>query len=91
MSQRRAGIIVICMSMSCAPGCFSPTVKYPNLLNPGTIAQQRYEAAIWDPYPDSSIGPAVIGARPREYMQQIPQAQRAQIWSDLSWGPRPSP
>lgn len=89
MSRQLTLRVTILFLASSNLGCASQYVKYPNLFNPGTIRQQRYEAAIWDPYPDSSIGPAVVGARPREYMQQVPQAERAQIWSEMFWGPRP--
>jgi hypothetical protein len=90
MPRSFARNILLLLSAVCCSGCASPYIKWPHLFDPGDIRTQRYEAAIWDPYPDSSIGPAVIGARPREYMQQIPQAQRSQIWSDW-WGPRPAP
>jgi hypothetical protein len=91
MTCRQAFAVALLVFAASSSGCATQFVKYPNLLNPGTIRQQRYEAAIWDPYPDSSMGPAVIGARPREYMQQVPQAERAQIWSEMFWGPRPGP
>jgi hypothetical protein len=89
MLRQKAFLIAASLALACSSGCASQYIKYPNFFNPGTIRQQRYEAAIWDPYPDSSIGPAVIGARPREYMQQVPQAERSQIWSEMFWGPRP--
>lgn len=91
MPRQFARFIVLMLLAAGCTGCASQYIKYPRLFNPGDIRTQRYEAAIWDPYPDSSIGPAVIGARPREYMQQVPQAERSRIWSELFWGPRPGP
>jgi hypothetical protein len=88
---RRAANLLLALLTLVPCGCASQFVKYPNFFNPGTIKQQRYEAVIWDPYPDSSIGPPVVGGRPREYGQQLPAAQRAQIWSEMFWGPRPTP
>ena len=49
-----------------ASGC-SSRVARPNWFDPGPIAAQQNQALRYDPYPDDSLGPAVLGGRPREY------------------------
>ncbi|HMO13458.1 MAG TPA: hypothetical protein PKD64_02420 [Pirellulaceae bacterium] len=34
---------------------------------PGTVNQQRNNAALYDPFPDNSAGPAIVGGRPLGY------------------------
>src|ERR1700757_981834 len=51
-----------------AVGC----VSRPKLLDPGTVPEQRHEALQFDPYPDNSLGPTVLGGRPREYDRPRP-------------------
>jgi hypothetical protein len=45
---------------------------------PGRIEQQQARAVVHDPFPDNQLGPEVVGGRPREYAQQVPQAVRSQ-------------
>ena len=71
-------------------GCAN--VSRPNWFAPGPPALQRARANRFDPYPENDLGPAVTGARPRDF--QIPQAEPKRArWSPLSWirtlGPGP--
>jgi hypothetical protein len=61
------------MSVLAASGC-SSSVGRPNWLNPGPVAYQQNQALRYDPYPDDSLGPAVLGGRPREYDRPRPPA-----------------
>lgn len=53
---------------------------------PGTIEQQRLRATIHDPYPDPNLGPEVVGGRPRDYANPLPEAVRNRIYVDSWWG-----
>lgn len=55
----------------------------PNWFNPGTIEQQRLRALHSDPYPDTDAGPEVVGGRPREFSQSLPEAVKNQPYSFL--------
>lgn len=53
----------------------------------GTIHQQQSEALVHDPYPQRDIGPDDPGARPRDFVQPLPEPVRnrivpqSQIWT----------
>jgi hypothetical protein len=66
-------IPMIAMSALAMSGC-SSSVARPNWLNPGPVAYQQNQALRYDPYPDDSLGPAVVGGRPREYDRPRPPA-----------------
>lgn len=53
---------------------------------PGTIQQQRLRATVHDPYSDQDAGPEVVGGRPRDYQQQLPEPVRNRIYVDSWWG-----
>ena len=46
----------------------------PNWTNPGTMRDQQIRALWDDPYPDTEAGPEMVGVRPREYQQSLPEA-----------------
>ena len=59
-------------------------VSRPDWLNPGPPALQQARANRFDPYPENDLGPAVTGARPRDF--QIPQAEPKRArWNPLGW------
>ena len=49
---------------------------------PGTINEQRNRAAIHDPFPETDIGPDIIGGRPREFDRPLPEAERVPLYRD---------
>ena len=55
-------------------GCLG--VRMPQLVAPGTASYQRYQALRFDPYPDSELGPSVVGGRPRGYQKPAAQLER---------------
>ena len=57
-----------------------------NIFQPGTVDQQRLRATVHDPYSDQDAGPEVVGGRPREYQQQLPEPVRNRIYADSWWG-----
>ncbi|WP_425618746.1 hypothetical protein NA78x_002459 [Anatilimnocola sp. NA78] len=57
-----------------------------NFWHPGPTSDQRVRASVHDPYSDQDLGPAVVGGRPREYMNQYPEAVRNRFYSDTHMG-----
>ena len=55
--------------------------------NPGNIHTQRLRATIHDPYSDQDLGPEVVGGRPRDYQQQLPEPVRNRLYVDSYVGP----
>ncbi len=52
-------------------------LKGPSWLHPGTAPYQQKQAERFDPYPDNQIAPEVVGGRPLEYTNPVPEPQRA--------------
>lgn len=63
----------------CVPiAACSPSVRTPQLYNPGPAGYQRFQAtAGHDPYPLPDVGPEIEGARPREFQVPTPEVERA--------------
>jgi hypothetical protein len=59
--------------VSASGGC----VSSPRLFHPGSAAYQQQKAVRFDPYVDNDIGPAVVGARPRDYDKPPAEPVRA--------------
>jgi hypothetical protein len=57
-----------------------------NLWDPGRIEQQRLRATVHDPYSDVDAGPEVVGGRPRDYQQPLPEPVRNRLFTDSWWG-----
>ncbi|TWT99678.1 hypothetical protein Pla108_06210 [Botrimarina colliarenosi] len=62
--------------LTLAAGC-GPNVRKPSLFDPGNAATQQYNAIYHDPYPMPDVAPEIVGGRPREYAQPVPEAARA--------------
>ena len=69
-------------------GCAnSPYFGKPNIRHPGDVCTQQARARSFDPFPERDSGPAVVGARPREYdmpRQEIDRSRR--IWEATPYG-----
>jgi hypothetical protein len=76
LRQRCLIVAVVVPALVMAIGC-SPTIRWPNLLHPGTAQQQRAEALVHDPYPLDDVGPPIVGGRPPGYQQPVPEVVRA--------------
>lgn len=78
-------IVLAASTTGCAGGRFLglewPRFGYP----PGTVEAQRSEAALHDPYPDPDAGPEVVGGRPREFQQPLPEPVRNRWVTDSWW------
>jgi hypothetical protein len=68
-------------------GC--PTIRTPQLANPGSAGYQRYNALQFDPYPLDDVAPPIAGGRPREYDRPIPEVKRGQAFTPKRLRPPP--
>jgi len=84
--------ITICVSG--LAGCTSEIhqyVQFPNFFQPGPARYQRSVGIAHDPYPLDDIGPAVVGARPLAYQQQMPEVDRARLYNPPRRPLQPTP
>ena len=65
-----------------AAGCSS--LSPPNWSRPGPAEYQQRQAERFDPYPENEPGPAIVGARPREYEKPPAEVSRAR-WLPWNW------
>lgn len=62
-------------------GCRS----YGRLFPPaGSVQQQRHNAAMFDPFTDVESGPEVVGGRPRDFQDPLPESERTRLLQN-SW------
>lgn len=80
-----ARIVLLVLMLSLAGGCAS--LGKPQWLEPGPAANQRRRAVRFDPYLQDDIAPSQLrlsimdGARPRDFLQPVPEVKRARWWS----------
>lgn len=55
-------------------GCYLPILNGP----PGTIGMQRSRAVLFDPYPSDTLGPPIMGGRPRGFDLPLADVTNAQ-------------
>lgn len=89
MVSKAANLLVLVSSLL-AIGC-GPHVRKPNLFDPGNAASQQYQAILHDPYPMPDVAPEIVGGRPREYQQPVPEVARARGLQPLNRGVAPPP
>jgi hypothetical protein len=80
MSQRTLVTIGLAASLLALPAC-SPTIRKPRLESPGTAPIQRYNATQFDPYPQTDMGPEIVGGRPPDFAIPVPEVERANQYS----------
>ncbi len=70
------------VSLLCT-GCFGQTLNAKRWgdrqFGNSDIATQSERSKYFDPYPLNDIGPEVVGARPREFMSPLPEANRNEL------------
>jgi len=72
LSFRSAMLLIFaCLVVAGSSGCTS--LVGPDWFNPGSIREQRLRALVNDPYPDTHAGPEVVGGRPREFSESLPE------------------
>lgn len=70
--------LIFCLTLLAAVGC-GPSVRMPNLFDPGNAATQQYNAILHDPYPMTEVAPEIVGGRPLSYARQVPEVERGRI------------
>lgn len=60
----------------------SPKIRRPQLLHPGPANVQRNNAEQFDPYPQTDMGPEIVGGRPPDYLVPVPEVERANQFRD---------
>ena len=55
-------------------GCYLPILNGP----PGTIGMQRSRAVLFDPFPSDTLGPPIVGGRPRGFDLPLADVTNAQ-------------
>lgn len=74
-------------------GCANPDLGFPHPFRPGPARQQQMRAQHFDPYPTDAGGGDILGGRPEDYHEQIPEPARSR-WTlpkFLSRRPVPAP
>jgi hypothetical protein len=85
MSGRFTLLLAVCL-LAGATGC---RTMWPHWFNPGNIQSQRYNATLYDPYPNVYQGPEVVGGRPRDYQQPLAEPRQDQLQQERLWQPYP--
>ncbi|MBM4088090.1 MAG: membrane or secreted protein [Planctomycetes bacterium] len=52
----------------------------------GTVEKQRFTATVFDPYTDVDAGPEVVGGRPRDFQEPLPESDRSRLFQKI-WLP----
>jgi hypothetical protein len=50
----------------------------------GSVERQKNRAVYFDPFPLNDIGPEVVGGRPREFQNPMPEASRNELKNPLT-------
>jgi hypothetical protein len=74
--KRLAALVMISALCLGTFGCAG--VSRPSWLYPGNSNVQQERARQYDPYPETEVGPAVVGGRPRSYEKPTAEVQRMQ-------------
>jgi hypothetical protein len=64
--------IAVSFMLAACEGCLAK----PNLVHPGSEANQQARARVFEPYPENEPGPPIAGGRPREYQQPTAEVNR---------------
>jgi hypothetical protein len=65
------------LGLTCLGGCRSDGSFL--FAPPGSVAKQRTNAIVHDPYADNEIGPEVVGGRPKDYQNPLSETDRSRL------------
>jgi len=82
--SRYSSVLLVALAVAAA-GC---TSGRPNLMHPGDLQSQRYNAIAHDPYTDTDAGPEVVGGRPRDFQKPLAEPVRSRWLMDSWWASR---
>lgn len=74
MLPKALNLSVVAVLIATASGCYLPILNGP----PGTIGMQRSRAVLFDPYPSDTLGPPIMGGRPRGFDLPLADVTNAQ-------------
>jgi len=72
--KKLLNLSVVAVLIATASGCYLPILNGP----PGTIGMQRSRAVLFDPYPSNTLGPPIMGGRPRGFDLPLSDVTNAQ-------------
>lgn len=75
------GLLILILLPACQGVPLSERRWGGGTVGQGSIDRQKARAVTFDPYPLNDIGPEVVGGRPREYAQPLPEATRNELTS----------
>lgn len=71
------------LTLALFTGCFGSSMASKrwggSQFGQGDINRQKDRAVYFDPYPLNDIGPEVVGGRPREFANPLPEAKRNEL------------
>ncbi|RPH84563.1 MAG: membrane or secreted protein [Planctomycetaceae bacterium] len=77
--------LLCALSLVASTGCGR---ERPNIMHPGDLQSQRFNAIAHDPYTDQDAGPEVVGGRPREFQKPLAEPVRNRWLMDSFWSKR---
>ena len=79
--MRRIKFLVAMVVVSSLVGCQEPMIRAMrwSAQGQGSIDRQKARAVAFDPFPLNDIGPEVVGGRPREFLNPLPEAVRNEL------------
>jgi len=84
-----AGLLVLGMIVGCQNQKGEQTVALPSLTHPRSAEIQQKRALRYDPYPETNVGPEMVGVRPRGYEDPPAEASRSR-WERQDLSPYPN-
>ncbi len=72
--NRIVNFLLAAVAIAVMTGCYLPILNGP----PGTIGMQRSRAVLFDPYPSDTLGPPIVGGRPRGFDLPLADVTNAQ-------------
>lgn len=74
LHSRIVDLVFVAAAISAMTGCYLPILNGP----PGTIGMQRSRAVLFDPFPSDTLGPPIMGGRPRGFDLPLADVTNAQ-------------
>ena len=75
--RRFLAAISLALPLGAATGCANPEMGFPALFRGGPPRREQARAQHFDPYPTDAGGGDILGGRPEDYHDQIPEPARS--------------
>lgn len=79
---QKLGLLLVALVTTCLGCKGSPSGSHRwggSDFGQGSVDRQKSRAVVFDPYPLNDIGPPIVGGRPREYANPLPEAARNEL------------